>query len=393
MDPALKNRAPYYNNIINTTYLNINIQGDDLIDPWSSTSVDYEKLVQQFGIKPFRDLLGEIENPSLLMRRGIIFGHRDFGRIVKALREKSPFAVVTGMMPSGKMHIGHKMIVDQLIWYQNKKAEIYIPIADMESYSARGVEFSESRKLALEEYITNYIALGLNFKSKNVHTYLQSENRDVNDLAYKLSLKVNWNEMKAIYGFSGSTNIAHLYAPLIQVADILHPQLEAYGGPKPVVVPVGPDQDPHIRLTRDIAERFKNQFHFLSPSSTYHRFITGLTGGKMSSSKPKTAIFLSDSPDVAEKKIKTAKTGGRESLDEQKKMGGMPEDCVVYEMLLYHLVDDDHKLAEIHTQCRSGQIMCGECKAQAALKVREVFETLSQKREKARSKALKVLED
>ncbi|MEG3225349.1 MAG: tryptophan--tRNA ligase, partial [Methanobacteriales archaeon Met13] len=68
-----------------------------MIDPWSSTSLDYEKLVQQFGIKPFRDLLGDIENPSLLMRRGIIFGHRDFGHIVKALREKKPFAVVTGM--------------------------------------------------------------------------------------------------------------------------------------------------------------------------------------------------------------------------------------------------------------------------------------------------------
>ncbi len=75
------------------------------------------------------------------MKRGIIFGQRDYGRIIKAMREKSGFAVVTGMMPSGKMHIGHKMIVDQLIWYQNKGADIYIPIADMESYSARGVEF------------------------------------------------------------------------------------------------------------------------------------------------------------------------------------------------------------------------------------------------------------
>ena len=44
--------------------------------------------------------------------------------------------------------------------------------------------------------------------------------------------------------FSGSTNISHLYVPLIQVADILHPQLEEFGGPKPTVVPVGPDQDP-----------------------------------------------------------------------------------------------------------------------------------------------------
>ena len=118
-----------------------------------------------------------MENPSTLMKRGIIFGQRDYGRIIKAMREKSGFAVVTGMMPSGKMHIGHKMIVDQLIWYQKKGADIYIPIADMESYSARGVEFDESRELAITEYLTNYIALGLDFKNKNIHTYLQSENK------------------------------------------------------------------------------------------------------------------------------------------------------------------------------------------------------------------------
>ena len=134
----------------------------------------------------------------------------------------------------------------------------------------------------------------------------------------------------------------------MQVADILHPQLEECGGPKPTVVPVGPDQDPHIRLTRDIAERFKSKFNFVAPSSTYHRFITGLTGDKMSSSKPKTAIFLSDGPEVAEKKIKSAKTGGRESLAEQKELGGVPEDCSVYEMLLYHLVKSDDELKEIY---------------------------------------------
>ncbi len=388
MDPAL-GRQLYY---IPTISSNIKIKVMNLIDPWSSALVDYEKLIQQFGIKPFQELLGDIEDPSLLMRRGIIFGHRDFGRIIKALREKSPFAVVTGMMPSGRMHIGHKMIVDQIIWYQKMGAEIYIPIADMEAYSARGVEFEESRKIALEEYITNYIALGLDFSLKNINTYLQSENRDVNYLAYQLGRRVNWNEMKAIYGFNGSTNLSHLYVPLIQVADILHPQLEAYGGPKPTVVPVGPDQDPHIRLTRDIAERFKNQFNFITPSSTYHRFITGLTGGKMSSSKPKTAIFLTDSPEVAEEKIKTAKTGGRESLEEQKELGGVPSDCVVYEMLLYHLVEDDQELAEIYQECTQGQIMCGECKMQAAGKVRELFEQLSRKREQARDEALKVLE-
>ncbi len=369
----------------------IDYKGDLVIDPWSSAIVDYEKLIEQFGIKPFSELLDDVEDPPLLMKRGVIFGQRDYGRIIKAMREKTGFAVVTGMMPSGKMHIGHKMIVDQLIWYQKKGADIYIPIADMESYSARGVEFDDSRELAITEYLTNYIALGLDFRKKNIHTYLQSENKTVQNLAYILGRRVNLNEMKAIYGFSGSTNLSHLYVPIIQVADILHPQLEEFGGPKPTVVPVGPDQDPHIRLTRDISERFKNKFNFIAPSSTYHRFITGLTGDKMSSSKPKTAIFLSDNPEIAEKKVKSAKTGGRESLDDQRRLGGIPEECVVYEMLLYHLVNSDSDLKEMYHNCKNGTIMCGECKNKASGMMRKFFKELSQRRIIAEDEARKIL--
>ena len=46
------------------------------------------------------------------------------------VEKKEDFAVVTGMMPSGQMHIGHKMVVDQLIWYQQKGAMLSLPIAD-----------------------------------------------------------------------------------------------------------------------------------------------------------------------------------------------------------------------------------------------------------------------
>ena len=157
------------------------------------------------------------------------------------------------------------------------------------------------------------------------------------------------------------------------------------------MVPVGPDQDPHIRLTRDIAERFKNKFKFIAPSSTYHRFITGLTGDKMSSSKPKTAIFLSDSPEIAEKKVKSAKTGGRESLEEQRNLGGVPEECVVYEMLLYHLVESDTELKEIYHDCKNGTIMCGECKNKASEMMRKFFEDLSKRRIVAEDEARKIL--
>ncbi|MBW9220496.1 tryptophan--tRNA ligase [Methanothermococcus sp. SCGC AD-155-N22] len=358
-----------------------------MITPWEvSEEIDYKETMEKFGIKPFKDILNKLEDPHYLMRRGVIFGHRDFEKIVGCMREGKRFAVVSGMMPSGRMHFGHKMVVDQLIYYQSHNAEIYIPIADLEAYWARGMDFERTKKLAVEEYITNYIALGLNLE--NAHVYLQSKNNVVKDLSLRLAKRVNLSEMKAIYGFTGETNIGHLFAPIVQVADILHPQLEER---MPVLVPVGIDQDPHIRLTRDIAGRCK-EYNFISPSSTYHRFMTGLTGGKMSSSKEETAIFLSDKPSKElRKKVMSCKTGGRETLEEHKKYGGIPERCIVYELYLYHLVEDDRELMEIYENCKSGELTCGKCKKMCYEKLVEFLEDLNEKREVAREQAWDIL--
>ncbi|RBQ24604.1 Tryptophan--tRNA ligase [Candidatus Methanobinarius endosymbioticus] len=352
-----------------------------MIDPWTSSSVDYDKLVNKFGIKKFADILGNIKDPLPLTTRGVIFGHRDFDKMVPLINNHKEFVVVSGMMPSGRMHIGHKMVVDQLKWYLKKGGNLSLPIADMESYGARGIDFTQAKEMAVTEYLSNYIALGLDLTDEKVLVYLQFQHDSAKDLAFELSKKTNFNELKAIYGFYQSTNISHLYVPLVQVADILLPQIEQYGGPKYVVVPVGVDQDPHIRLTRDLADRFKSQFGFIPPASTYHRFLTGLTGGKMSSSDPKTAIYLTDTPEEAEKKVKSAKTGGRESLEEQKKLGGCPDKCVVYEMLVYHLIDNDNELEKIREDCKHGTLLCGECKSMTAEKMKKFFEKLADKRE------------
>lgn len=355
-----------------------------MIDPWASTSVDYDKLINQFGISKFSDIISDIKNPQRLMDRGVIFGHREFNEIIKLMNDNKEFAVVTGMMPSGQMHIGHKMVVDQLIWYQKQGATLSLPIADMESYAARSMSYEKARDIAVNEYLTNYIALGLDLTKDNVNVYLQSDNEALHNLGFKASKRTNFNELKAIYGFTQSTNMAHMQAPLMQVADILLPQLEEFGGPKKVVVPVGVDQDPHIRLTRDIAHKLSEELGFLSPASTYHRFLTGLSGDKMSSSKPSTAIYLNEDSDVAAKKVKTAKTGGRESLKEQQELGGEVDKCVVYEMFVYHLIDDDSELAKIRQECLDGSLRCGDCKAHAAQLMKEMFDDLADKKDEAR---------
>src|SRR5512136_519565 len=224
------------------------------IDPWSSTTYqDYTRLRDEFGLQEFSDdLWKDLPHPHRLLRRGVVFGHRGFERIHEAIQKKKPWAILTGLMPSGRMHLGHKMVIDEVMYYQSLGADIFIAVADIEAYATRGFTLQETRELAIQEYILNYVALGMDLSK--CHLYFQSTHQDVKDLAFLLGKKVNWSQMVATYGFEGSTNMAHIFSPLVQTGDILHVQLAQYGGIRPTLVPVGVDQDPHIRLSRDIAQ-------------------------------------------------------------------------------------------------------------------------------------------
>src|SRR3989344_1531603 len=134
------------------------------VTPWEvKGKINYEKLIKEFGLKELKDLPNVFQK-EILFRRGIIFAHRDFGIIVDAIEKKKKFAMLTGLMPTGKFHIGHMIIAKQIIFYQNLGAEVYVAVADIEAYNSRGQSLEESRKIAFEQYISNYIALGLNSK-------------------------------------------------------------------------------------------------------------------------------------------------------------------------------------------------------------------------------------
>jgi tryptophanyl-tRNA synthetase len=128
------------------------------------------------------------------------------------------------------------------------------------------------------------------------------------------------------------------------------------------------------------------EYGFLPPASIYHRFMTGLLGGKMSSSKPESHIGLTEDPKVAAGKIMKAMTGGRQSLAEQRKLGGEPERCSIYEFLLFHLSLDDAELLELDEECRSGRRICGTCKKEAAECIQGFLTEHQRKREAARER-------
>jgi len=355
---------------------------DIRIDPWGSTLItQYNRLFKIFGIRPFSEVLPLLPEPHPLMKRGVIFGHRDFDKALQAFHNGEKIALLTGLMPSGRFHFGHKLLFDQIIYYQKMGIDIIIAIADIEAYVVRKIPREELIRLTLEEYIANAIALGL--EKKNLRIYFQSNmTAPYYRIMQMFSQKITMAEMEAIYG---ELTPAKVIASLTQAADILHPMLDEYGGYKYVFVPVGADQDPHIRLSRDIADRFEKELGLRRPASTYHRMMTGLTGGKMSSSKPESAIFLSDPPEVAAEKLKRALTGGRATVEEQRRLGGIPEKCTIYEMYVYHLIMDDFNLKDIYERCVGGKLLCGEDKNYAVELMTKWLEDHQRRLEKAKN--------
>lgn len=359
----------------------------DRIDPWGSNAIeDYERLFNQFGIQPFSELIDILDEPNHLMRRSVIFGHRDFDKFWEAYKNGENVAVITGLMPSGKMHFGHKMVVDELLWFQERNIPVTISIASIEAYAVRELSQEAVKNFGIDEYLINYIALGL--KPSNCEVYFQEERKSVISLAPLFSRRITFNELKAIYG---ELSPAKIVSALTQVADILHIQLEKYGGPKYVNVPVGADQDPHIRLTRDVASRYFSEYGFISPTATYHRFLLGLGGGKMSSSVPTSYIALTDALESAKSKLMNSFTGGRDTKKEQQELGGRPEICPVAELMRIHLIKDDDKFLKLYEQCKSGELICGDCKKIAWSYLQKFLEEHQKKREKARDNIDKYL--
>lgn len=358
----------------------------EVFNPWKvSGKINYEKLIKEFGLSPLKEL-PKIFNENILFRREIVFAHRDIQKILEAIKNKKKFVMMTGLMPTGKFHLGHSLLVQQMIFYQALGAKIYIAVADLEAYNARSQSLKESRKIAFEEYIPNYIALGLNPKKCEIYFQSDRSNDAKKSNAYYslqnlLARHVTFNEFKAVYG---EITPGKMLASLLQASDIFHPQLPEFEGICPVLVPVGIDQDPHLRIARDIANRFKD-YNFTQLSSTYHLFLPGLKGEKMSSSDENSFIALSDSPEEVKNKInKYAFSGGRDTLEEHRKFGGNPDIDVCFQCLKFLFEPDDKKLAQIEKDYRSGKMLTSELKNYTIEKINSFLKGHQKKLEKAR---------
>lgn len=282
--------------------------------------------------------------------------------------------ILSGMRPTGKLHIGHYVgALENWINLQNEyesyhliadyhvlttdlsTADIYQNSIDMViDWLAAGLDPNKS-PMFRQSQIKEHAELFLLF-SMLVTTARLERNPTVKEQVRDLNIE------NVIYG--------HLGYPVLQSADIL-----LYKGN---AVPVGEDQVPHVEITREVARKFNNQYGIVFPEPepllTKFSRLVGLDGNAKMSKSLGNTILLSDEPDVLTQKLRKAVTDPQKV---RRNDPGRPEVCLVFS---YHNKFNSSEVAEIEVNCKSGSLGCVDCKLKCAAKMNEFLAPIVDKR-------------
>jgi tryptophanyl-tRNA synthetase len=359
------------------------------VTPWEvSGEVNYDKLVKEFGTTLISDnIKKKLDKCHPLIRRGLYFSHRDFDKWLDAYEKKKRVSVITGRGPSEKMHLGH--LVPFLVaksLQEHFNCEVFIPISDDEKFFVKEkLDFKNAVNFG-QENILDLIALG--FKPEKTFIFQDFVYTDIYKYAARVAKRITYSTAKATFGLKPDNNIGWSFYPAMQVAHILFPQF--YRGKHISVVPVGIDQDPFIRLTRDISSH--KDFDFEKPAALHSKFFPSLTGGAKMSSSDGNTISLDDSPEDVKRKInKYAFSGGQATVEEHRKKGGNPDVDVSFQYLKFLFEPDDKKLGEIYMKYQTGEMLTSELKKILIEKINEFLKEHQKKKREAKKKLDKFL--
>ena len=356
------------------------------ITPWEVVGhVDYDRLIKEFGtqsidseiIEKFQKITGEV-HPMLKLH--YFFSHRDLDSILSKVESGEKIYLYTGRGPSGMVHMGHLMPWMFTKYLQDKfGSKLLFQLTDDEKFLYSQERTREEIRHYTYENILDIISVG--FDPDNTKIIVDTTHiKHLYPIALEIAKRITFSTAKAVFGFSSSTNIGMIGFPPVQAAPCFLPSL-IEGKPTPVLIPAAIDQDPYWRMTRDVAEKMG----FYKPAQIHSKFLPSLDsrGGKMSSSKPETAIFTTDEPEVIEKKVSSAFTGGQATVALQRLYGGNALGCPVFWYLRYFF-DDEKESDERFVKCISGNLLCGECKSDLARESKSFISTLKKRRESAK---------
>lgn len=345
----------------------------------------YKNQAVKEGLKSFDKVAAYLPDKlqSKQMRRGLVVAHLEIEPIIELVASKKEFTIVSGLSSSSSLHFGHKIVFDVLLELQRLGGKIFIPVTNDEAYvDGKISNLSESRRVAYEEIIKSVVAFG--FKPSKTQVFVDTDYPEIYKFAMHLSKYITVKEVETVFGKESMKNPGQVfYRSVVQMAQILLPQLPEFGGPKPTLIPVGIDQHPYILLARDVAKRLK----MVPPSELVFKFQQSLRDPekKMSGSKPSTAIYLSDTKLEINKKIKKAYTGSVSVMEVHQELGGVPEICSVFS-LLNSQMEDDEMVKKIYKDYVEGKLSMDKLKKRVAKLIVEVVGEHQEKRKKVTEK-------
>lgn len=321
--------------------------------------------------------------------------------------------IVSGMRPTGKLHLGHYLgVIDNWVNLQ-KEYDCYFFVADWHALTTK-YDKTENLRQDILEVGMDWLASGIDPGKSTI--YVQSLVPEISELHLYLSMITpqNWVErdptlkdmakiLKSKEGMASQINYGLMGYPVLMTADILMFNADC--------VPVGIDQVAHVELTRDIARRFNNVYNtefFNEPQPKLNNcsLICGLDGNKMGKSF-NNDIKISDSAEVTAKKVMSAITDrSRMRKDDL----GHPGECEVA-FKYWKIFGSEEEINIIRGECEKGLRGCADCKRQLGAKINERFTEIREKRkyyeehpeivekilregsEKARIEAQRILKD
>jgi len=289
--------------------------------------------------------------------------------------------VLSGMRPTGRLHLGNYLGALQNWVAMQSQCESYHMVADWHALTT-DLEHTDQIAPNIHEMVVDWLAAGIDPEKSPI--FIQSRVKEHAELHLLFSMLVTVarlernptvKEQVRDLEMEESVSYGHLGYPVLQAADIL-----LY---KANLVPVGEDQVPHVELTREIARRFNGLYGevFPVPESKLTHFprLPGLDGRRMSKSLGNT-IFIADSPQEIEAKVRTAFTDPKKI---RKDDPGNPDGCVVF---AYHRAFHPAGAAQIERDCRAGALGCVADKRDLAGILARALEPFREKRKELEAK-------
>lgn len=289
--------------------------------------------------------------------------------------------IVSGMRPTGKLHLGHYLGVIQNWVELQDKYDCYFFAADWHALTTKYDKTDELRQNTLD-VVMDWLACGIDPNKSTI--YVQSLVPEIAELNIYLGMITpqNWVErdptlkdmakiLKTKDGQNSQINFGLMGYPVLMSSDIMMFNADC--------VPVGIDQVAHIEITRDIARRFNNLygefFHEAKPLLNNCSLICGLDGNKMGKSF-NNDIKISDDAETTSKKVMTAITD-RSRL--RKDDLGHPEECEVA-FKYWKIFGSEEEIATIRCECEKGLRGCAQCKRQLGDKINAKLAAIREKR-------------